>query len=316
MTVITFVGAGRYSDVFKVTDGNKTVIMKLSYYRDATWCDFVEKMRSGDKAGAHKAKNQDSIMVSAAFGNATNDIIAKNMSPHFVYVYCHADCRNMAPRLKALIRDRVKTSSRVQLKFNNACFMEVFTTDMTKWLRTARALTDSSIRMGIFGVVYTLAVLQRVYPGFRHNDLSTNNVLVKKLRKNLKAKYTIDGVSYYVDVPVLVAISDYDFTHVPNNPKLTNERVVNGKYRVTATFNPTYDTHFLLKSVMKSLFGRLRHFPETAAFLNSLALQKEDRLDTYIVPGLEPDVLVRHSYFAPLRKEIGHVSDVYVAPKM
>jgi hypothetical protein len=208
----------------------------------------------------------------------------------------------VAPRLKSLIAERVKSSTKVQLKFNNACFLEVFSSDMTKWLRgKSRDRTEASVRMAIFGVIYTLAALQRLYPGFRHNDLSTNNVLVKRLTKHMRASYTIDNTTYYVVAPVLSALSDYDFTHVPDNPKLRNERVVNGKYRVSGTPNPTYDTHFFLKSVVKSVYLSRGAFPDLDAFLKSLPLQAEDRLDTQVVPGLEPDALLRHSYFAPLK---------------
>jgi hypothetical protein len=301
---ITFVGSGRYSDVFKVSSGHRSVIMKLSYYRDNTLCDFVSQLRRGNPEAARKAKNKDSIMVSAAFSNATNALVAKHASPHFVFVYCHADCRNMAPRLQPLLKERIKTSTKVQLKYNNACFMEVMSGDMTKWLRgSSSSVNDNTVRAALFGVLYTLAVLQKAYPGFRHNDLSTNNVLIKKMRKPMKIGYIFDGIKYYVSTPVLVAISDYDFTHVPGHHNLQNERVTNGKYRVSETPNKTYDTHFFLKSVAKALAGKKANvLPSLREFLKTLPFQKEDRLDTQEIPGLEPDVLLKHPYFNALRK--------------
>ena len=320
MTTVTFVGAGKYSDVFKVSARGKTVIMKLSYYRDTTWSDFVKKMRLGDVDGARKTKNRDAIMVAAAFANATNELVMRGISPHFVVVYCHADCRDVAPKLKALIQERVKSSTKVQMKLNNACFMEVFSGDMTKWLRGRSVLTDASVRAAIFGVVYTLAAVQRVYPGFRHNDLSTNNVLIKKLRRPMRASYAIDGRTFYVTAPVLAAISDYDFTHVPGHAKLSNERVIGGRYRVTAAPNPTYDTHFFLKSVLKSLHGKFKRpgaLPETQRFLRSLPLNMlEDRLDTQPVAGIAPAELLGHAYFGPLlqRPATANVDAAYAAP--
>ena len=71
-TTLSFMGSGRYSDVFKVSSGRHTVVMKVSYYRDNTLCDFVSKLRHGDHEGARAVKNKDSIMVSAAFANVTN----------------------------------------------------------------------------------------------------------------------------------------------------------------------------------------------------------------------------------------------------
>ncbi len=314
---ITFIGAGRYSDVFKVTSGKKTVIMKLSYYRDNTLCDFISNLRQGKTEEARAAKNKDSIMVSSAFANATNALVIKKASPHFVFVYCNADCRNMAPRLQALLRERIKTSTKIQLKYNNACFMEQFNGDMTKWIRgTSKLLTDANVRAAIFAVVYTLAVLQKAYPGFRHNDLSTNNVLVKTHRKPLHIGYVYDGTSYYIpNVTVFAAVSDYDFTHVPGHHSLQNERVVGGRYRVTEAPNRTYDTHFFIKSVLKSLTykDKLPKFPATVKFLKSLPLQKEDRLDTREIPGMEPEVLLKNAYFEPLRRPIPSGVETYTA---
>jgi len=305
---VSFLGAGRYSDVFKVSNGRQTVIMKLSYYRDSTLNDFVSKLRKGDKEGARKAKNKDSIMVSSSFANATNTLMAKKASPHFVYVYCNADCRHLADKLTAVIPpNRMKESSKIQLKYNNVSFMEQFSSDMTHWIRgKSRMVTDETLQKAIFAVVYTLAVLQKTYPGFRHNDLSTNNVLIKSLRKPMNIGYAFGGQSYYVkDMPVLVALSDYDFTHVPGHHSLANERVINGKYQVTETPNTTYDTHFFLKTVLKNLRASRRNVPATMAFLDSLPFNQElDRLDTKQIRGLEPDVLLQHPYFDSLRRSI------------
>jgi len=102
-------------------------------------------------------------------------------------------------------------------------------------------------------------------------------------------------------MPVLIGISDYDFTHVPGHSSLANERIISGKYQVTETPNKTYDTHFFLKSVLKSLKVTSRKAPKTISFLKSLPLQREDRLDTREIAGLEPEVLLKHPYFDPLR---------------
>jgi hypothetical protein len=305
-TTVTYVGSGRYSDVFKVSNGRHSVIMKLSYYRDNTLNDFVSKLKQGDAEGARRVKNKDSIMVSSAFGDATNALVANHTSPHFVYVYCSADCRHLVDKFRDLLRDRIKTSTPTQLKYNNVSFMEQFSTDMTRWLRgQSKTLTDDAVRKAVFGVLYTLAILQKTFPGFRHNDLSTNNVLVKRLRTPMNTGYAFGGQTYYLDrVPVLAAISDYDFTHVPNHPTLSNERVLGGKYRVTDMPNKTYDTHFFLKSVSKSFANNKMRLPGLEAFLASLPFHKEDRLDTTEVPDMDPPTLLRHPYFDPVRRPI------------
>lgn len=311
---IAYIGSGRYSDVFRISNGRFTVIMKLSYYRDNTLADFTKELKAGHPDAARHVKNSDSIMVSNAFSSMTNALVNAYNSPHFVYIYCTSDCQNMAQKLAPLIPARLKTSTATQLKYNNVCFMEPFSSDMTKWIRgRSRTLNDTNMRNAIFGVVYTLALLQKKYPGFRHNDLSTNNVLVKRTSPQ-SIGYKIDGMQFLVSTPVLTALSDYDFTHVPNHRSLSNERVVSGKYKVTERPNPTYDTHFFFKSVFKNILAakKTSTLPNTMAFLKSLPFQKEDRLDAQTVIGMEPRTLLRHAYFKPIQtRRIPRSVDVY-----
>jgi len=297
---VEFLGAGKYSDVFKVTRGRRSAVMKLSYYRDDTLKRFARSKRRGDLAGARRVKQQDAISVAAAFSRLTSRLIEARVSPHFVMVYCDADCREFSLRMAALLPERLKTLTPVQLKYNNVCLMEVMSSDMTKYLTRGR-YDEPALRGLLFQVLYTLAALQRVLPGFRHNDISTNNVLVKKLPAPAAIGYTLGGTRFVVPgVRVLAALSDYDFTHVPNFPGLANERVLNGRYSVDAKPNASYDSHFFLKSVLKCLARRRSSaFPQTRAFLRSLDLRTQDRQDEEIA-SLAPALLLRHAYFAPL----------------
>lgn len=313
--VITHVGSGKYSDVFKVQAGKgaKAVVMKVSYYRDDTLCNVIKRVRKGDLAGARKAKARDSIQVSAAFARMTAQLL-ESVSPHFVYVFCDEDCTSFAPRLGPVLRARLKELTPYQTKYNNVCFMEYFHTNMTNYLVRGR-YTEASLRSMIFQVVYTLAALQKRLPGFRHNDLSTNNVLIKKLRTTPLLAYEAEGSTFYVANNVLPALADYDFTNVPDHATLQNERVYSGKYKVDARRNDSYDTHFFLKSVLKCIQRRVAQFPQTWSFLKGLGMKQEDRQNNVVMARLKPAALLRHSYFAPLTKKPsqGEVTATYRA---
>jgi hypothetical protein len=302
--VITHIGSGKYSDVFKIQKGKHSTVMKLSYYRDDVMRRLAKALRIGDYEGADVVKNSDAIAISSNFSKYTNAFIESNVCPHFMAVYGDVDCSYMTEKLKALLKNRLATASAIQMKYNNVSFLEQFDSNMTKYMSNARSrYTDETLRALIFQLLYTLAVCQRLFPGFRHNDLSTNNVLVKRLRTPMSATYKLNDrdVFYVTHIPVLVALADYDFLHVPNHPGLINERVVSGRYKVDDISNPTYDTHFLLKSVLKCIRSRSSAFPSTMAFLSSIPLNPNtDRISGYI-PGLEPRTLLTHAYFTPLR---------------
>lgn len=307
---LTHVGSGKYSDVFKV--GPAGVMMKVSYYRDDTLCNFIKKAKQGDAKGALRVKGRDAIQVSSKFAKVTMGLM-ETVSPHFVIVYCDRDCTSFAPRLGALLKHRVKDLTPLQKRYNNVCFMEAFHTNLTAYLSRAQ-YDEATLRAIVFQIVYTLAALQKRLPGFRHNDLSSNNVLVKKLRARPLLSYAFGGRTFYVAAPVLVALSDYDFTHVPGHAQLSNERVTSGKYRVDGRRNDSYDTHFFLKSVWKCIQRRADRFPHTVRFLQRLRLKQEDRQNGTVIPRVVPARLLRDPYFAPLlTKPAGAVQAAYAA---
>ena len=301
---LTHVGSGKYSDVFKLAAGAPPVMMKVSFYRDSTLCEFIKRAAAGDMAGARRVKKRDSIAVGNQFAKLTMRLL-ESVSPHFVVVYCDEDCKAFAPRLGALLRERLDSLSPLQRRINNLCFMEPFDSNLSQFLLRGR-YGEAHLRAVLFQVLYTLAALQKLLPGFRHNDLSTNNVLVKRLheRGGMSARYRVGEAWFAVqNLPVLVALSDYDFLHVPGSATLSNERVTNGMYKVDGARNASYDVHFFLKAVLKCLVsrGRLgsRAFAATRAFLRGLGLREEDRQNAEI-PGLDPRTVLRSAYFAPL----------------
>lgn len=312
--IVKHVGSGKYSDVFKVqrSKGGPAVMMKVSYYRQDTLCNFLKKAKRGDFEGAKRVKAQDAIQVSSKFARVTMRLMER-VSPHFVVVYCDRDCKYFAPRLGPLLKTRLKDLTTLQKRYNNVCFMEAFHDNLTRYLVESQ-YTEATLRAVVFQVIYTLAALQKLLPGFRHNDLSTNNVLIKRLRSRPLLSYTFGGQTFYVAVPVLVALSDYDFTHVPRHPQLANERVLSRKYKVDGRRNDSYDTHFFLKNVHKCIQRKADQFPATVDFLTRLRMKEEDRQNNTVLPRLAPAKLLQDAYFQPLtKKPAGAVGAAYAA---
>lgn len=295
------VGSGRNSDVFSVSEKGKAsrVVVKVSFYCATTLEKFAALARAGRLREAMAVKRQDAVSVSAAMGLIGNSMQRRKISPHFVTQYATIDCKDFYDKISGVV-NRTKMS-RVQRRYTNLAFLEKFDEDMTLFM-TRRKLSDTTCRTLIFQVVYTLAALQRRYPGFRHNDLSTNNVLVRRT-PGCRATYVVDGVAFTLASPFKAALSDYDFAHIP--ARMENERVTSGRYAMTADANTSYDTHFFLKSVAKCL--RKSRVPETRAFLKTLALRRQDRLDVE-VPSLDPLRLLRHPYFGTLKRTPSRMS--------
>mgnify|MGYP003351247979 CR=1 FL=1 len=187
-------------------------------------------------------------------------------------VFREADVRNLPRRLRPLLARRLPTLTDMQLARSHVCIMELCSCTLTSLVaRAPQELSDRVMRGLIFQVVYTLACLQAALPGFRHNDLTTNNVLVKCTPRHAGARYTLGHRAFYLhDMPVAAVLADFDFTHVPGHPVLSNERVLGGRYAISACPSPGYDLHVFLKSLHACVQRRARRrLPEACAFLHS-----------------------------------------------
>lgn len=299
---IRLIGSGKYSDVFLVRAGRRTMAMRVSYYRDDTICKFIKCKKQGDAEGMDTAKRTDAVAVQNAFARFARGVLG-TVSPHFVLSYGDVDVKSFVERLPIVPSSRLRDLTAFQKRYNNVCFMEAFSCDLTRFLTRCR-YSEATLRAIVFQVLYTVAAMQSLLPGWRHNDLSTNNVLVKKLREPFSARYAIGDATWRVrDCPVLVALNDFEFVHVPGDPKLQNQRVTSGKYRVDAADVRSYDAHFFLKNVLRCIARKPKAaFPAATEFFASLALRKEDRQNEG-VPGLEPRAVLANSYFDALRDQ-------------
>ena len=113
---------------------------------------------------------------------------------------------------------------------------------------------------GIFyQVLSVLAIIQNKYPGFRHNDLKANNLLVHKIpisKTNNKFKYKINGQVYIVpNIGFQIKLWDFDFACIPgivDNNKV--EADWTNKINVIPEQHRYYDVHYFLNTLTKKGF--------------------------------------------------------------
>ena len=118
-------------------------------------------------------------------------------------------------------------------------------------------------RVIFFQILSVLAVIQKKYDSFRHNDLKANNILVQEIGKSLttnnKFKHDINGQEYIVpNIGINVKIWDFDFATIPgivDNAKVEAEWT--NKINVKPKRNRYYDVHYFFNTLTKNGF-----FPE------------------------------------------------------
>ena len=128
-----------------------------------------------------------------------------------------------------------------------------------------KTFTSKHWRVIFFQILSVLAVIQKKYDSFRHNDLKANNILVQEIGKsdapnnNNKFKHDINGQKYIVpNIGINLKIWDFDFATIPgivDNAKVEAEWT--NKINVKPKKNRYYDIHYFFNTLTKNGF-----FPE------------------------------------------------------
>lgn len=108
-----------------------------------------------------------------------------------------------------------------------------------------------------FQVISVLAVIQSKFPGFRHNDLKANNILVHKVKqRGTLFSYTVNRSKYIVpSIGYQIKLWDFDFACIPGiveNSKVSAEWT--DKINVKPVQNRYYDIHYFFNTIIKKGF--------------------------------------------------------------
>jgi serine/threonine protein kinase len=113
-----------------------------------------------------------------------------------------------------------------------------------------------------FQILSVLAIIHAKYPGFRHNDMKGNNILINLIdinEMNKKYLYKINKQNYVVpNIGFQIKLWDFDFACIPNivdNAKVDAEWT--DKINIKPVQNRYYDIHYFFNTLHRKGF-----FPE------------------------------------------------------
>jgi len=141
--------------------------------------------------------------------------------------------------------------------------------DLLDYIRdNYKTLKIKEWRVIFFQILSVLAVIQKKYPAFRHNDLKPNNILVQLSEvnnKTLKFRYVINGHEYYVpNIGVQIKLWDFDFACIPGiveNSKVSADWT--DKINIKPEQNKYYDVHYFFNTfTRKGFFNEFWTLPE------------------------------------------------------
>jgi serine/threonine protein kinase len=111
-----------------------------------------------------------------------------------------------------------------------------------------------------FQLLSVLAIIQKKYPSFRHNDLKANNILINRIQPDETwYKYSINGTTYeHPNIGLQIKLWDFDFACIPGI--VDNSKVYakwSDKINIKPIENKYYDIHYFFNTLTKRGF-----FPE------------------------------------------------------
>ena len=124
--------------------------------------------------------------------------------------------------------------------------------DLLEYIRKNKdTMTIKEWRVIFFQILSALSVIQSKYPGFRHNDLKANNILIQKIgsrNRNNKFKYKINDKTYIIpNIGIQIKIWDFDFACIKgivDNTKVDAKWT--DKININSKMNRYYDLHYFL----------------------------------------------------------------------
>ena len=164
--------------------------------------------------------------------------------------------------------------------------------------------SNMNIKKLLFQVVHTLAVLQKEYPGFRHNMLNLSNIFVY-LKKPENDMYELDGKKYFIpDNDFEIKITNFFLSNIPNKYGSNVDGVLNVPFFEST--NNYFDIHCFLNDLLKELEIELDE--ETVEFLNKVIPEKyRNSKRMYLKENDEfmvPEELLKDAYFKEFKTEL------------
>jgi serine/threonine protein kinase len=280
-------------------------------------------------------------------GKELSILVEKNYTPHINKVIDSFRCNiedlkelKSFKTTKWMLETKELLANKEIQPYVNIYFMELGTIDFHKFLRMRcdkRNIEFDEMLEIIFQIAHTLTVCQYNIPEYRHNDLKTNNLIVKINGHNMDRNfnnYTIcneynnAGTRFYIPHRgYTVKMIDYDFSNSRKykNAKIANYKKTNFRYiGYSPKINPVFDLHFVLNSLyytdkLMLAIPKLKKFIEHIIPKDCIGFQniyaEKNKLTAYYTTGetnyipptmLSPIELIHFTkYFYKLEKQYG-----------
>jgi hypothetical protein len=158
-----------------------------------------------------------------------------------------------------------------------------------------------------FQVLSTLAVIQKKFPAFRHNDLKANNILVHKINNKMsRFRYIVNGCRYILpNIGYQLKIWDFDFACIPGTVENAKVNATwTSEINVSPKQNRYYDMHYFLNTLIRKgffeIFMTAKEIPQEAKdFINRVVPSENPNYRDGKFVAERGRILINEEYLTP-----------------
>lgn len=226
---------------------------------------YPKKEKYGDMFNPKRPENTELVMI-----KLLSEFIKKKQTPHIVLPITTFNT-SIKPFLSLKKDDIVNNKKYDEFlkRYKKGSYYKNVSVLISEWANSGDLLDYirknyktfklKHWRSIFFQILSCLAVIQEKYPGFRHNDLKPNNVLVHTIKqtiKNNKFMYKINGQYYIVpNIGFQVKLWDFDFSCIPG---IVGNCKVDAEWTSDININPEqnkyYDVHYFFNTLTRKGF--------------------------------------------------------------
>lgn len=197
-------------------------------------------------------------------------------------------------------------------------------------VRDLCAASDLDFRNAIFKILFTITLFQQKFPGFRHNDLKADNVLVTTGPARSYA-FTANGLRRTFFTPAGIDVKIIDFELATSIDALSSTTVSEGSLSMRTDFGisdkrcDVYDIHLLAYDCLRTMTPTVQAFQKFVyAFIPStffdpvnltgqfrLRFEDQDKLQGILGPNILTKMMC-HPYFFHLRGDKDATTEIEI----
>jgi hypothetical protein len=215
----------------------------------------------------------------------TDNVILKNISPHFVYYLGNQKVSNKSRALKFLNLKRLEVEDQIRSSSNMLLSEYIEGGSLDNWVYDVYEndieITNEEWKTLVFQLIYSIAIMQHYYK-MMHNDFHYGNILIDNSIKKVKGQYFVykiqDDVYYLPSTGFIPKCWDFEFAMCYSNKledfypnkfiignndydrktcitkdtvkKPDEESFDSDDLNVPYNYNETYDLHYFLTSLL------------------------------------------------------------------